>query len=510
MGARKLGIAILVLIGLITASFVVAEMKDRLNVGNANAAPLGGNTLYVGGSGPNNYTKIQDAITDALNGDIIYVYEGIYNENIKVDKTIQLIGENKNTTVIDGSNSGDVIHVSAGYTLINGFTIRNSGRREGDAGIEVISNNVTISNNLIAGNGRDGVYLNFSSNNIISRNSIFSNRYNGIFLYSGFNNIITENTITNQSYDPYYSRGIHLQFSSNNIISDNILSDNVGYDIFLVRTSNIRVENNNCVDASGVFIVGINLSEWNTHIIENNYVGGKPLYYYKDVITPTEVPLDAGEIILANCSNFVIQHLNISTGDIGILLGFSSYNNISYNNITNTIAGIWITHSSHNTLYNNHISNVGGGIPITSLSSHNNILANTIEDNWEYGIGIWSSSYNAISNNIINNNQQAGIYIIDYSIMNKISHDTIIDNFYGIYISSSFINFIRNNNFIKNHEHAFFQDSLANLWLRNYWDDHIKWGPEVINGKIALPWNPSIILDWKNFDWHPAQEPYGL
>ncbi|HEC89300.1 MAG TPA: hypothetical protein ENI44_01810, partial [Thermoplasmatales archaeon] len=184
------------------------------------------------------------------------------------------------------------------------------------------------------------------------------------------------------------------------------------------------------------------------------------------------------------------------------------YNNISYNNITNTIAGIWIAHSSYNTLFNNHISNVGGGIPITSLSSYNNILANNIEDNWEYGIGIWSSSYNIISDNLIDNNQQAGIYLIDYSIMNKISHDTIIDNFYGIYISSSSFNFIKNNNFIRNHKHAFFQDSLVNLWRRNYWDDHIKWGPEVINGKITLPWNPSITLDWKNFDWHPAEEPY--
>jgi len=34
MQARKLGIAILVLIGLVTASFVVAEMKNGLNVGN--------------------------------------------------------------------------------------------------------------------------------------------------------------------------------------------------------------------------------------------------------------------------------------------------------------------------------------------------------------------------------------------------------------------------------------------------------------------------------------------
>ena len=43
-------------------------MKDGLNVGNADAAPLGGNKLYVGGSGPNNYSSIQAAIDDAVLG----------------------------------------------------------------------------------------------------------------------------------------------------------------------------------------------------------------------------------------------------------------------------------------------------------------------------------------------------------------------------------------------------------------------------------------------------------
>ncbi|KAA0009241.1 MAG: hypothetical protein FE036_00850, partial [Thermoplasmata archaeon] len=44
------------------------------------------NILYVGGSGPNNYTKIQDAIDNASNGDTIKVYNGIYKENVVINK----------------------------------------------------------------------------------------------------------------------------------------------------------------------------------------------------------------------------------------------------------------------------------------------------------------------------------------------------------------------------------------------------------------------------------------
>ncbi|MCD6299474.1 MAG: hypothetical protein J7L93_02555, partial [Thermoplasmata archaeon] len=39
----------------------------------------GGNTLYVGGGGPGNYTSIGDAISAAENGDTIFVYTGNYS-----------------------------------------------------------------------------------------------------------------------------------------------------------------------------------------------------------------------------------------------------------------------------------------------------------------------------------------------------------------------------------------------------------------------------------------------
>ena len=56
-----------------------------------------GDTLYVGGNGTGNYSKIQDAINDSSDGDTVYVYDDSspYYENLIVDKPITLKGENK-------------------------------------------------------------------------------------------------------------------------------------------------------------------------------------------------------------------------------------------------------------------------------------------------------------------------------------------------------------------------------------------------------------------------------
>ncbi len=50
-----------------------------------------GQTFYVGGYGPNNYTQIQDAIDNASEGDTVFVFNGTYFEHVTVNKSINLI-----------------------------------------------------------------------------------------------------------------------------------------------------------------------------------------------------------------------------------------------------------------------------------------------------------------------------------------------------------------------------------------------------------------------------------
>ena len=86
---------------------------------------IDGNTIYVDDDGAD-YTSIQDAVNSASDGDTIYVYSGTYYEHVKINTSIVLQGEDKESTIIDAGGSGDAIFVTADYVEVTGFSVINS------------------------------------------------------------------------------------------------------------------------------------------------------------------------------------------------------------------------------------------------------------------------------------------------------------------------------------------------------------------------------------------------
>lgn len=81
-------------------------------------------TWYVDDDGGADFTCVQDAVDAASPVDTIFVYSGLYVENIVVNKTLKLIGEDKNTTVLDGNYTEDTLFITenADYVEITDFT----------------------------------------------------------------------------------------------------------------------------------------------------------------------------------------------------------------------------------------------------------------------------------------------------------------------------------------------------------------------------------------------------
>jgi parallel beta-helix repeat protein len=194
---------------------------------------------------PDDYSTIQEAINAAYDGDSIFVRAGTYCENVVVNKTVSLCGESRATTIIDGNETGDCVHVTAGGVKICDFTIRNGGARPGTAyssvrlsssGNSIINNDLLDSwcgvwiehdcdYNLFAGNNMSGNLNGLAGelwhNSKVIGNNIVDNLL-GIWMgpYS-VNNIVSFNNISR-----HWSEGISMWQSSYNTFEGNNITDN--------------------------------------------------------------------------------------------------------------------------------------------------------------------------------------------------------------------------------------------------------------------------------------------
>lgn len=180
-----------------------------------------GTIITVDDNGGADYTRIQDAIDAASDGDIIRVRPGIYVEHLEITKSITLKGYNSQRTIIDGdvniTQHSSTIEIRADGVTIRGFTIRNAMK----SGIYVESDRNLITQNRIIDNGLQGIYLHTGDSNRITKNKILRNG-EGIFIFSNYN-LIKENTIKSNML------GISIDYMNvaNDIYQNNLINNDI-------------------------------------------------------------------------------------------------------------------------------------------------------------------------------------------------------------------------------------------------------------------------------------------
>ncbi|MCK4614748.1 MAG: hypothetical protein KAU14_08085, partial [Thermoplasmata archaeon] len=178
-----------------------------------NTPPGEAKTIVVDDEGGGNYTTVQDAIDSADAGDIIFILEGNYRENIVVNKSVILMGEDNESTVLDGDKIGDVVRVTAPHVNISCLKVLNSGASH--SGIRLMSNDTNIYDTRITGNNY-GIFIGSTAENIsIERNCIFENNV-GIRAY-GTHDILWNNICDNRDYgiDAHDNSGHTISASTN-------------------------------------------------------------------------------------------------------------------------------------------------------------------------------------------------------------------------------------------------------------------------------------------------------
>jgi parallel beta-helix repeat protein len=341
-----------------------------------------------------------------------------------------------------------------------------------------------------------GIGLYNATLGLIQNNTLLDNSYYGIRIFDSNNITIKKNYA---SSNRFWAFGMVVDESKNCVVDENNASLNGVYDFAIIDSDKVLLTNNsaysyhNISNAEGgiwlhdstylnvtnneIFNGGIELSaQWlgeaNTHLIDNsNTANGKPVYYMKNITSGT-IPIDAGQVLLANCTEVKVTNLNISGTGKAIQL-------------------LW---SDNNTIENNQFhSNKFVGVELVVSCNNNSILNNTIIDGHNRGAWIDQSNYNIVRNNTIENNNW-GITIFD-SNNNTIAHNNILNN----------------TNQASDNNCNFWNDTYPSCG--NYWSDYAGvdnfYGPnQNIPGHDAIGDTNYTISGGVNADEYPLMAPW--
>ncbi|MCI0497683.1 MAG: right-handed parallel beta-helix repeat-containing protein, partial [Thermoplasmata archaeon] len=83
------------------------------------------------------FTSVQDALDSSVDGDTIKVLSGTYRENVRVSRTVRLLGNGTADATIDGMGRGNVLAIAADDCSVSGFSFVHSGDEWYSAGVYV-------------------------------------------------------------------------------------------------------------------------------------------------------------------------------------------------------------------------------------------------------------------------------------------------------------------------------------------------------------------------------------
>lgn len=209
------------------------------------------------------YATIQQTLDapETLDAHVIFVESGTYYENVVVNRTVSLIGEDRDSTVIDGNYTGDaVVRLYADKANIRSFTIRNSGASTTSPlpGLGVYYASDFRVSHITVINNDCGIFFYSASNGTVSECNVANNTRFGVYLLLSSGNKIYHNNIDNNTqqvfsdgssqlwYDGYPSGGNYWSNYTgvdllNGPFQNETQGDGIGDTLYVIDASNIDV-----------------------------------------------------------------------------------------------------------------------------------------------------------------------------------------------------------------------------------------------------------------------------
>jgi len=254
------------------------------------------NAIFV----PENYDTIQEAINNAVDGQIIHIGSGIYHEYIIVNKSVSVQGEDPANTIIEGNGTCVLIRITSSNVTLSGFWMKNAETAislENVSNCKVSGNKITdIKFDVYAGKSSgSAIYFDKCKNSMVEENFFSDIYYTHVFLEGSNHNILRNNFFLANSrwsqpillrysnkniieWNKVYGTeetnegGIGITYSTGNIIQFNDIKQNDWCGISLHSSNDTIIRGNNITDHEILF--GLYLKRTiNTTVYWNNFVG---------------------------------------------------------------------------------------------------------------------------------------------------------------------------------------------------------------------------------------------
>ncbi len=213
---------------------------------------------------PAQYATIQTAIDAAVNGDTVCVGKGTYNENVSINKSIQLSGRGASKTIINGQITNEVpgnytILLDKNNITVEGFYIKGMGDDRGDTTIGTTDGSRSGTkiryNQIVAGNGELAVRLDGYQTNNLFQNNVFEGNESPqvVWVGDGENVDFLNNTFigTVPTSSPYFG-DILVDDASSSMIKQNVFNvTGIIRSIVMASWPSVINENNLNSDSTG-------------------------------------------------------------------------------------------------------------------------------------------------------------------------------------------------------------------------------------------------------------------
>jgi len=280
--------------------------------------------------------SIATALLEAKPGDTVRLTGSVYDENLVIE--IPIILTSDCGSVIRGGYQGNVIHILAPGTVIEGITISEAGPHltKDMACVLVEADDVTVRDCSIT-ESLHGIYVKGGNRTTIIDNRIEgrldlieADRGNAIHLWNSADNRVEGNEILNARDGIYFSfanttkvirnhihhvrYGLHYMYSNNNTFQENLFENNVA-GAALMYSEDILFERNTFARCRGFRAYGILLQSMSRVVAKSNLV------------------LDNSRgIFMNNTNNSTLAHNDVVDNDLAVQLNGGCAENVFHNN----------------------------------------------------------------------------------------------------------------------------------------------------------------------------------